>query len=69
MRTIRLAILLGIMLLVILLSACSESQSEPMPSSTPPPRNITVLGSGKVCLTPNVAAISIGVHSEDENTD
>lgn len=69
MRTIKLAILLGMMLLAILLSACSESQNEPMPSSTPPPRNITVLGSGKVRLTADVAAISIGVHSEDENTD
>ena len=69
MRTIILAILLGMMSLVILLSACSESQNEPTPSSTPPPCNITVSGSGKVRLTPDVAAISIGVHSEDENTD
>ncbi len=67
MRTIKLAILLGMMSLVILLSACSEPQSEPTPSSTPPPRNITVSGSGKVYLTPDVATISIGVHSEDEN--
>ena len=67
MRTIKLAILLGMMSLVILLSACSESQSESTTTSTPPPRNITVSGSGKVYLTPDVATISIGVHSEDEN--
>ena len=67
MRMIKLAILHGMMSLAILFSACSDSQSEPTPSSTPPPRNITVSGSGKVYLTPDVAAISIGVHSEDEN--
>ena len=67
MRTIKLAILHGMMSLAILLSACSDTQSEPAPSSTPPPRSITVSGSGKVYLTPDVAAISIGVHSEDEN--
>jgi uncharacterized protein YggE len=67
MRTIKLTILLGMMLLAILLSACSESQNEPTPSGTPPPRNITVSGSGKVYLIPDVAAISIGVHSEDES--
>jgi hypothetical protein len=67
MRTIKLTILHGMLSLAILLSACSEPQSEPTPSSTPPPRNITVLGSGKVYLTPDVATISIGVHSEDEN--
>ena len=67
MRTIKLTILLGMMSLAILLSACSEPQGAPTPSSTSPPRNITVSGSGKVYLTPDVATISIGVHSEDEN--
>jgi uncharacterized protein YggE len=67
MRTIKLTILLGMMLLAILLSACSKSQNEPTPASTPPPRNSTVSGSGKVYLIPDVAAISIGVHSEDES--
>jgi hypothetical protein len=51
----------------ILLSACSESQSEPTPTGTPPPRSITVSGSGKVFMTPDIATISIGIHTEDES--
>ncbi|MGW8224789.1 MAG: SIMPL domain-containing protein [Anaerolineales bacterium] len=57
-------------LLVILgfgLSACEASTIEPIPTSTPQPRNITVSGIGKVYLTPDIATISIGVHNEDES--
>ena len=49
-----------------MLSACSESQIEPTPTGTPPPRSITVSGSGKVYLMPDIATISIGIHTEDE---
>lgn len=63
----RFAALAGMMLVAIILNACSGSQSEPTPSSTPPPRNITVSGSGKVYLTPDIATISIGVHAEGED--
>jgi uncharacterized protein YggE len=50
-----------------LLNACAESQSELTPTGTPPPRTITVSGSGKVFLTPDIATISIGVHTENES--
>lgn len=50
-----------------LLSACSESQSESTPTVTPAPRNITVSGTGKVYLIPDIATISIGIHTEDES--
>jgi len=49
------------------LSACEASTIEPVPTSTPQPRNITVSGIGKVYLTPDIATISIGVHNEDES--
>jgi uncharacterized protein YggE len=62
-RVICSVVILGL----ILVSACSSSQSIPTPTSTPAPRSITVSGSGKVFLTPNMATISIGVHNEDEN--
>ncbi len=53
--------------MVFVLSACGSSQSEPTVTSTPLPRSITVSGSGKVYLTPDMATISIGVHNEDES--
>jgi uncharacterized protein YggE len=53
--------------LLFVLSACASNPSEATATSTPPPRSITVSGSGKVYLTPDMATISIGVHSEDEN--
>jgi uncharacterized protein YggE len=60
--------LLMILVLVALLgSACSETQTESVASSTPPPRVITVSGTGKVYLTPDIATITIGVHTEDES--
>ncbi len=52
---------------ILLLGACGGSQSEPTATGTPPPRNITVSGSGKVFLNPDIATISIGVHTEDES--
>jgi uncharacterized protein YggE len=57
----------AILLTLILVSACVSSQSLPTPTSTPAPRSITVTGSGKVFLTPDMATLSIGVHNEDEN--
>ncbi len=54
-------------IVAMLLAACGGSQSEPTATGTPPPRNITVSGSGKVFLNPDIATISIGVHNEDES--
>jgi uncharacterized protein YggE len=55
------------MISLLMVSACGSSQSIPTPTSTPEPRIISVSGSGKVFLTPDMATISIGVHNEDEN--
>jgi hypothetical protein len=55
--------------LLVVLSACAPQpafQTQPtQPAQTP--RTITVSGNGKVYLTPDVAYISIGVQSQNEN--
>jgi uncharacterized protein YggE len=56
-------ILPGILALGILLSACSPETI--MVQSQPAPRTITVSGTGLVTLTPDIAYISIGVHTEN----
>ncbi len=61
------AIINGMLLGILLFGACSSNPSDPTPTGTPPPRIITVSGSGKVYLTPDIATISIGVHNEDES--
>ena len=67
MRTGKWSIIVAMLLVTLLFGACGSSQSEPTATGTPPPRNITVSGSGKVYLTPDIATISIGVHNEDES--
>lgn len=67
MQTRKWMIFVVVVYVALLVNACGTSQSEPTPTSTPEPRSITVSGSGKVYLTPNIATISIGVHNEDEN--
>jgi uncharacterized protein YggE len=55
--------LFAILVLGTVLSACS-----PVPvnvQTQPPQRTITVTGTGKVTLTPDIAYISIGVHTEN----
>ena len=61
------ALSIALLLTSILAVACGTSLSIPTPTSTPAPRSITVTGSGKVYLTPDMATISIGVHNGDEN--
>lgn len=51
----------------LVLAGCETSATEIAPTSTPPPRNIAVTGTGKVYLTPDIATLSIGVHTEDES--
>ncbi len=58
----------GVMLLAVLLGACSAAAAQPISSSeSPPPRTITVTGSGQVFLSPDIANISIGVHTEGKD--
>jgi len=57
-------LLLAVALLAIAVSACTTAQVEPqtIPAATAPetPRYITVIGIGKVNLTPDVAQVNIG---------
>jgi uncharacterized protein YggE len=55
--------LTSIFLLGIVLTACGPSNITVQPQ--PLPRTITVSGTGRVTLTPDIAYINIGVHSQD----
>jgi uncharacterized protein YggE len=55
--------LIAVLVLGIALAACGPSTITVQ--SQPPQRTITVSGTGKVTLTPDIAYISIGVHSQD----
>ena len=50
-------------MLGIVLTACGPSNITVQPQ--PPERTITVTGTGKVTLTPDIAYISIGVHTQN----
>ncbi len=53
-----------LILAAVILSACSASVSL---GQTPPTKNISVTGNAQVILAPDIAYISIGVHSEAQN--
>src|SRR5512137_901873 len=55
--------LISLLVVGSLLSACGPSTITVQPQ--PPQRTITVTGTGKVTLTPDIAYINIGVHSQD----
>ncbi|MBN2550463.1 MAG: SIMPL domain-containing protein [Anaerolineales bacterium] len=65
--------LMYILIVAVLLSGCAGvalAQSatptvEAAPADKPVTRTITVTGSGKALLTPNIAYINIGVHTEE----
>jgi uncharacterized protein YggE len=62
-KTLILTILLS---MVILLSACAPSATPVAAPATPAaPRTLSVTGSAQASLTPDVAYINIGVHSEN----
>jgi len=58
-------ILLGIVM-VLVLSACASSAGATSEGVTLPNRTVSVTGTGQVYLTPDVAYINIGVHTEAE---
>ncbi|MBN2387091.1 MAG: SIMPL domain-containing protein [Anaerolineales bacterium] len=64
MRT-KIIILTSVVILGTLLAACGPSTIYTQPA--PPMRTLTVTGSGMVTLSPDMACISIGVHTEDES--
>ena len=55
----------GLMAMALILSACSIQGSAP--ATTPPPRTLSVTGSGKTFIVPDIANISIGVHTEGKD--
>lgn len=55
--------LIGVLVLGFALAACGPSNITVQPQ--PPQRTITVTGTGMVTLTPDIAYIYIGVHSQD----
>lgn len=59
----------GLMLMAILLTACGGTAlaQTPQAESNPPLRTLTVTGNGKVYLVPDIAYISIGVHTENKD--
>lgn len=65
----RVLLVISTVLVAALLTACSgvARAQTPDDSNGTPPRTISVNGSGRAFLTPDVANISIGVHTEDED--
>lgn len=60
--------MLAVLLLAVLLSGCAgRAFAQTGSSDEPINRTLTVSGSGKVYLTPDIAYVTIGVHTEGEN--
>ena len=57
---IKLSLLVSALILALVLSACG-------PSASTPARTLTVSGNGTMYLTPDIAYIYIGVHTDDAN--
>lgn len=62
-------IILTVLVAAVLLTGCAgaafaQGPTETPPPGTPPTRTVSVNGSGKVYLTPDIAYITIGVHTE-----
>jgi hypothetical protein len=64
MRT-KVLFLTFVMILAYALSACAPAL--PANAQTTPPRTINVNGTGQVVLTPDIAYISIGVHTDSKD--
>ena len=69
MRTKTLFITTLLLLSAVLLSACGNLAAQPVVAQgeTPIQRTLNVTGKGKATLIPEIAYVSIGVHTEDEN--
>ena len=67
------ALLFVLVLIAGLLSGCAGAASAQAlnqaadPSTNPVNRSINVNGSGKVYLTPDIASVNIGVHTENKD--
>jgi len=70
----KIIITVSLILIVAVLSACagvasaqSLAPAAQQGQATPPPRTINVSGTGKVYLTPDIAYVTIGVHTEGKD--
>ena len=54
-------------LLALVLTACGTAAAAQGTSTEPTPRTLNVTGSAKVYLTPDIAYVTIGVHTENED--
>lgn len=60
--------ILGVMLLAMAVTACSGTAlAQTPPAPTPATRTLSVTGSGRVLVTPDMATISVGVRTEDRD--
>jgi len=64
--------LISLLLVTVLLTGCAgvaaAQTSTPSDSQGQPPlRTVSVMGSGKAILTPDIAYVNIGVHTENKN--
>ena len=73
-KTLSLASLVLILLIAVVLTACGSVAAAQSVTPTPsagtegtPPRTLSVTGSGKVYLTPDIAYINIGVHTQGDD--
>ena len=60
----KISLILMIILVTLALSACGTAYAQ---ETQTPTRTLNVTGTGKVLLTPDIAYISIGVHTEGED--
>jgi len=68
----KLLLITGLMLVAALISAFSsaadaQAVSQPGQGTETPPRQLNVTGTGKAFVTPDVAYINIGVHTENDD--
>ena len=59
------ALITILLTLAVMLSACAPATQTIAPTPQPAPRTLTVSGTGKVTLKPDIATINVGVHSEN----
>jgi uncharacterized protein YggE len=72
MRTKTFTLSLSLILLALLIGACTTAQAAPLTQEGEPAavnRNITVNGTGVITLSPDLARISIGVQTQDADAN
>lgn len=67
MKKMQVTILTGLVLVALVLSACSAVTGRIGEGAEAQPRTLSVAGSGKVFLAPDIATITIGVRTENAN--